>query len=577
MSVPLVTPASILIVGAVLVAFLPRAARSALTVLMPLVALGYAATFLPAGTVVSHPFLGTQLELVRSDTLSLLFAGIFCVTGAIAALYAAHEGDVKQQVTAQLYVAGAVGAAFAGDWLTLYAFCELLAITGTVLVWSGGTRAAERAGKRYVLLHLAGGAVLLAGIVLTVTTSGSLRVVAFDPATPTLATWLVLIGFCLNAGVPPLHAWIPDAYPKATVAGSVFLSAMTTKTAVYALLRAFPGFEILIPLGLAMALYGVLFAVLATDLRTLLAYHIVSQVGYMVAGAGIGSALAIDGAAAHAVNNLLYKGLLFMCAGAVITTTGRGNLADLGGLRARQPLLLALYAIGALSICGLPGWNGFYSKGMLIVAASDAHHPWAVLLMLLASVGTFVSVGLKLPWFVWFGDARPLDVRPLPRTMIGAMAITAALCTAIGVVPDLLGRFLPSGTTYDPFTATHVIEVLQLSLFAGFAFFLLLPSVSTARKTLADLDVLYRVPAPLVRRILVGRIDALFDAAQAIADRAARGAASALRDPTTWLGERRMAGRDFDPDASRPPLLTPLAVTIATFVVIAVVLLSWQG
>lgn len=576
MSVPLLPPALLLIAGAVLVALVPRALRATLTVLLPLLTLGYAAAFLPAGTVVDYAFLGTELQVVRSDGLSLLFVGILCIVGALAALYATPEDDVKQQVTGQLYLAGAVGVALAGDWVTLYAFWELLAIAGTVIVWSGGTRAAERAGKRYVLLHLCGGAVLLAGIVLQVTDAGTLRLAAFDPSAPTLAAWLILIGFCLNAGVPPLHAWIPDAYPKATIWGSVFLAAMTTKTAVYALLRVFPGFEILIPLGLAMALYGVVFAVLATDLRTLLAYHIVSQVGYMVVGGGIGSPLAIDGAAAHAVNNLLYKGLLFMCAGAVIASTGRGNLADLGGLRTRQPLLLALYVVGALSICGIPGWNGFYSKGMLLVAASDAHHEWAVLLMLLASIGTFVSVGLKLPWFVWFGEERVKNVSPVPLPMTAAMAAGAVLCTLIGVFPALLGRFLPNGTTYDPYTATHVIEVVQVSLFAGFAFFLLLPNVSTARKTLADVDVVYRKAAPFARWLFVGRVDALYDAVQALGDRLARGASEALRDPTAWFGERRGSGPDFDPDASRPPLLTPLALTIATFVGIAVVLLSWR-
>lgn len=573
----LVPPGFLLIAGALLVAVMPRATRAAVSVLLPLLVLAYTATFLPAGTTISYPFMQFSLEIVRADRLSLLFGGIFCVTGALAALYASHEGDVRQQVTATLYTAGAVGVSFAGDLLTLYFFWELLAIAGTVLVWSGGTRAATRAGKRYVLLHLVGGGVLLAGIALHLAHTGSIHFGSFDPAAPTAAAWLILAGFCLNAGVPPLHAWIPDAYPRATITGSVFLAAMTTKSAVYALLRGFAGWEILVPLGVAMALYGVFFAVLASDLRVLLAYHIISQVGYMVVGAGIGTTLAVDASAAHAVNHLLYKGLLFMCAGAVIATTGRGSLADLGGLRWRQPLLLALYMIGALSISGVPLWNGFVSKGMLLKSAGDLHRDWTVLLLALASIGTFISVGLKLPYFVWFGRKSGIEPKPVPPAMLAAMVCAAFLCTLLGLFPGLLYRFLPHPTDYDPFTPTHLIEIVQLFVFAGFGFLLLLPNLSVERKTLADVDFFYRAPARSLRALLLGRTNAVFGTVQSIAERLARTASDALRDPTAWFAEGRRGGADYDPDRSRPPLLSPLVLTIATFVGIAVALLSWQG
>jgi multicomponent Na+:H+ antiporter subunit D len=295
----------------------------------------------------------------------------------------------------------------------------------------------------------------------------------------------------------------------------------------------------------------------------------------MVAAAGIGSELAVNGAAAHAVNNLLYKGLLFMCAGAVLVTTGRGNLADLGGLWRRQPLLLGLYLVGAASICGFPLWNGFLSKGMILSASGDEHRDWTFLLLGLASVGTFVSVGLKLPYFAWFGADRAIEPRPVPPGMLAAMTAAATLCTLIGFVPDTLYRFLPYATDYDAYTATHLIEVIQLLLFAGFAFFLLLPNLSVARKTLLDVDVFYRKAAPAVRALVVGRIDALFGVVQAVADRLVRGLTQALRDPTAWFADQRNGPRDFDADRSRPPLLSPLLLTIATFVLIAVVLVSW--
>lgn len=571
----LLPPALLLVLGALLVPLVPRLARGVLTIGLPLATLAYAFAFLPAGTTVEMPFTSYVLEVVRSDRLALLFGGIFCITASIAGLFAWHEGDVKQQTAGLLYAAGAVGVAFSGDLLTLYVFWELLAVTATVLVWCGGTPAASRAGTRYILLHLVGGALLLAGIVLHASAAGSIRFTAFDPATATLGTWLILAGFCLNAGVPPLHAWIPDAYPRATVAGSVFLAAFTTKAAVYALLRGFAGFDVLVPAGVVMALWGVVYAVLASDLRTLLAYHIISQVGYMLAATGIGSELALDGAAAHAVNNLLYKGLLFMSVGAVAVSTGRDNLADLGGLWRRQPWLLGLYMVGAASICGLPLTNGFLGKGMVLTAAGDAHRDWVFLLLGLASVGTFVSVGLKLPYFVWFGAARDVPSRPVPPSMLAAMAAAAALCLLIGLVPDTLVRFLPFSTDYDAYSAAHLIEVVQLLTFAGFAFFLLLPNLSVARKTLLDVDVVYRKAAPAARALFVTGTDRVFDHAQRLADRITRGLAQALRDPGAWLSGARGAQRDFDPDRARPPLLSPMLVTVATLVVIAIVLLSW--
>ena len=155
-----------------------------------------------------------------------------------------------------------------------------------------------------------------------------------------------MIGFILNAAVPPLHAWLPDAYGEATFNGSVFMCAFTTKTAVYALCRGFAGMEILVPLGVIMALYGVVYAVLENDCRRLLAYHIISQVGYMVAGVGLGTAMAINGACAHAFAHILYKGLLFMGCGAVLHMTGESKFTELGGLWKKMPWTFVFTLIG---------------------------------------------------------------------------------------------------------------------------------------------------------------------------------------------------------------------------------------
>lgn len=553
------SPALIPIAGAAILAAAPDRPRPAVAVLAPALALAYVAVSLPLGTIVTAPLLGFTLELVRVDALARLFGLIFALVGTIAAVYAWTVNDRRQQVAAQLYLAGALGVTFAGDLLTFFAFWELMAVTAAILIWAGDTETAVRAGLRYVFVHLVAGGVLLVGIVWHVAVTGSIAFVRFDPSA---ATFLMLLGVCVNAAVPPLGAWLPDAYPKATVTGAVLMSALTTKAAVYALLRGFPGWEILVPLGVIMALWGVVYAVLANDIRELLAYHIISQVGYMVAGCGLGTPLALSGAAAHAVCHILYKSLLFMGTGVVLRTTGRRKLTELGGFWRRQPLVFGLYMIGAFSISGFPLWNGFVSKSMVIAAAGEAHRNVAFLLLTLASVGTFLHTGLKLPYFTWMGEDRGIVPAPTPRSMVIAMALGATLCTVTGVWPAGLYALLPHAVDWQPYTVPHVVESVQLLLFTFFAFYLFIPKLGGEPTVSMDTDVVYRKGAPVARRIAVDGVDAAFGAAE----RWARGAAAALRraaaDPFGGLTGRRGPEGRFDPDAARPPLVGPLTWTL---------------
>ena len=441
----------ILLVGALLVIVLPGRLRATIAILSPALALYYIYG-LPDGTRVSLSFIGQDLTVLRADGLSLVFGKIFSLVGVIAGVYAWHINDRKQQVFALLYNAGALGVTFAGDYFTLYAFWELLAISSVILIWSRKREDSQRAGNRYILVHLVGGAFLLAGILMYRENTGTLAFERFLPGEGGMAAWLILIGFCLNAAVPPLGAWLPDSYPRATVTGAIYCSALTTKTAVYTLLRGYPGWEILTIAGVVMALYGVVYAVLANDIRELLAYHIISQVGYMVAGVGIGTAMAVNGATAHAVSHILYKALLFMGAGVVIQTTGREKLTELGGFWRRQKLVFGLYMIGAFSISGFPLWNGFISKSMVVAAAGYEHLDWAYLLLMLASVGTFLHTGLKLPYGTWMGEDKGIEPTPAPKNMVVAMAIAAFFCTFMGVVPGFLYQYLPYAVDWNPWT-----------------------------------------------------------------------------------------------------------------------------
>lgn len=437
-----------------------------------------------------------ELQLLRVDRLSHVFGVIFSLITCIGVLYALHVRRGGEHAATLVYAGAALGVVFAGDLLTLFVFWELMAVASLFVVWYGGSTRSWAAGLRYLLVHIFGGSLLLFGLLLHLANGGDIAVQALTTETQisTAAFWLILLGIAINAAIPPLHAWLTDAYPEASVTGSVFLSAFTTKTAVYVLIRLFPGADVLLWAGVAMALYGVVYAVLENDTRRLLAYHIISQVGYMVAGVGMGTAMALNGATAHAFCHILYKALLFMGAGAVIQATGKRKLTELGGIGRAMPLVVTLYMVGAFSISGVPLFNGFISKSMVISAAAEAHFPIAELLLTLASIGTFLHTGLKLPYFTFSGPRRNLQPRPVPRNMVLAMGIGAILCTALGVFPDWLYGRLPFEVAYHPYTVDHVASALQLLIGTGLGFWLLLGKLGGEATISIDTDWLYRKP-----------------------------------------------------------------------------------
>jgi multicomponent Na+:H+ antiporter subunit D len=392
-----------------------------------------------------------------------------------------------------------------------------MALSSVFLVWFRRRAGSNAVGLRYFLFHMAGGVSLLAGIVLLgQATGGDLTFVRLDVEHPTPAAWLILGGFLLNAAVPPLHAWLPEAYGEATPNGSVFLCAFTTKTAVYALCRGFAGMEILVPLGVAMALYGVVYAVLENDCRRLLAYHIISQVGYMVAGVGIGTQLAINGACAHAFAHILYKGLLFMGCGAVLHMTGRSKFSELGGLYRKMPWTFLFTLVGGLSISAFPLFSGFVSKSMIVAAGFEEHRLGVGYLLMLASVGTFLHTGLKVPYFIWFGEKRCSDetwqrASEPPWNMGAAMAVASVLCIYIGCRPGWLYGMLPNPVEYHPYTSYHVSETLLVLLFTAVGFFLLIKKLAPEATISVDLDWFYRKGGRLFLRAVKGPLQALDD------------------------------------------------------------------
>ncbi|MDK1493185.1 Na(+)/H(+) antiporter subunit D [Sinorhizobium sp. 7-81] len=490
-----VHPALLFILGAVPIPFLKGTIRKAYLVLIPVLAILAVLTVQP-GSYGAARFIGQEILVAKIDRLTIIFATVFTIMALIGMVYALHLTRPGQHVAAFVYVGSALGVVFAGDYLTLYLFWEGMAFASAYLVFAQGGERATRAAFRYLMVHITGGVALLGGIVLHGLATGSLL---FGPIEGGpigggmgAGAYLILAGFLLNAAVPPLNAWLTDAYPEATVTGAVFMSAFTTKTAVYVLARAFPGTELLVWLGTAMALYGVVYAVLENDSRRLLAYHIVSQVGYMVAGVGIGTEMAVNGATSHAFAHILYKGLLFMGAGAVIHVTGRRKLTELGGLYRKMPLTVALYMVGAFAISAFPFFSGFVTKSMVVAAAGQDHRALVLLALTMASSGTFLHTGLKLPYYMFFGTDRKLEAREPPGNMLVAMGMAAALCIAIGVFPQPLYALLPYPVDFEPYTGVHVTESLGVLMFTALGFVLFLRALDPENTISIDTDWFYR-------------------------------------------------------------------------------------
>ena len=440
----------------------------------------YAVVNMPHGTYGVYEFLSWKLTFGDVDKLSKVFAYIFTIMGVIGVIYSIHVKNDGEHFAAFYYVGGSLGVIFAGDFLTLFLFWEVMAFSSVFLVWFRKSPASVNSGFRYLLWHVAGGLILLAGIILQYSISGdlSIKYLPFHGWWPTdlqsLASFLIIIGFIVNAAVPPFGAWLPDAYPAATVTGAVFMSAFTTKTAVYALIRVCAGSEMLIILGVIMAIYGVVYAVLENDARRLLAYHIISQVGYMVAGVGLGTQMAINGVVAHAFCHILYKSLLFMGTGSVLYVAGTAKLTELGGLYKTMPRTMIYTIIGGLSISAFPFFSGFVSKSITVAAFGEAHLTWAFMALMLASAGTFLHTGLKVPYFIWFGKDQGIKAKEPPWNMELAMIIGSLFCVGLGVFYKSLYALLPYPVHFEPYTAYHTWETLQVLLFTQLGFFLLL-------------------------------------------------------------------------------------------------------
>lgn len=476
MMVNFLQPGLIMIIAGLLLLIVPQSLRK-------IVVLG--APFITAYAVITS----------AGDKLTLMVGIIFSAIAIIAAIYNLHVKDKYELAAEAVYAGSSISVVFATHWIGMLIFWEMMAVASWLIVICGRTEKATKAGFRYLLVHMLGGNLLLAGIVMKIY-SGSMLIECLT-GQQDLAYWLILLGVAVNAAIPPLNAWISDAYPESTMGGTVYMASYTTKVGVFCLIKLFAGTEFLLYFGVFMAVWGACMALIENDLRRLFSYHIISQLGYMVAALAIGGASGIDGASAHLFNNILYKGTLFMCSGVLIAATGKRKISELGGLGKKMPITSTCFLIASMAIAGFPLLNGFVSKSVVMNTVAESGFHWAELLLMLASVGTLMSITLKINYFVFWGKTdNNLDVNesmvPVNRKI--AMILGAFGCIITGVFPGIVYGLSPFGTDGHPFTVDHITQYIQLFAGAIIVFVMYIEHMMPKEKITLDTDWFYRVP-----------------------------------------------------------------------------------
>jgi multicomponent Na+:H+ antiporter subunit D len=550
-------PVLIMLAGAVVVLFLPGTARPWAFLVAPVVVLAQLLFWLEQGDTTTIEVFSGVLELtpLMVDNLNEIWATVFSLVvigGGLFALHLRAPGfqEKGQQAASLAYAGSAFGVILAGDLLTVVIFWELMAVTSLYLIISGNRPNSHAAAMRYLFVHVVGGSALLGGVLIQAVETGSL---AFEPFDGGLASWLAMFGILVNAASFPLHAWLSDAYPESSPTGMVFLGALTTKTAVYVLLRGFVGDELLLLVGGVTAVYAGVYALFQNDIRRLLAYHIISQVGFMVAAVGISTFAGVESVAEQVFTHVLWQAVMVMGVGAVMYSTGVTKLTELGGLPTQLRPILILYMVGALSIAVFPVLHGLGAESIYV------GHTWVVVLLTVASIATVMAVAIKLPYHVFIAAKAdsPQSTR-VPNGMLAAMAIGAALSLWVGIHPSSLFDVLQLHLEPEAFHLSGVLfgfAVLAVSAAGGW---FLLRAMPLRENVTLDVDWLYRYAEASMRVLIQQPLDWVFTTAQRATSWVASTASRfALTPPTTGAN---LVGR--------PPLGLAVAVVFLTFVVL---------
>lgn len=402
------------------------------------------------------------------DPLSRLFGVIIAGVGLVVAVYSVgyiqHDRRAGGYWFFLLLMCGSLsGLALARDFGGFYVFWELMTFSSYFLVAHEATDKAFHAAVKYFVMCVAGACVMLPGFMLLSAHTGTLDFAALAGVAATLpapvitgAVVLALVGFAVKAGLVPGHGWLPDAHPAAPSSISGPLSGILTKTGVYGTLRlmlavfgsavllgagasvgGFSSLGLLVTtLGTLTMLYGELMALRQTDLKRLLAYSTMGQVGEIFMVIGLGTWLATTGSLLHVLNHAIMKNLLFLCAGGLILRAGSKKLADLSGMARVMPFTAGCMVVGLISIMGLPPFNGFVGKYLMLQALVAAGHPAVAAVLLLGSLAGCVYYMRIVRTLVFQPYTGPV-VREAPAAMRAATGVLAALCLVLGVLPQL--------------------------------------------------------------------------------------------------------------------------------------------
>lgn len=502
-------PGLIMMAFGLIIMAAPKAWRKALTIAAPLAAT-FAFLNLDMGSNLKYRITDNMtLDIMSVDRLSMVFLAVFCLIAILNAVYAIELQDRREAGMSALYVGSVMSIVMAGDSISFIVFWEISALASMYLVYAKHCRKSSRAAFRYILMHAFGGNMLLVGVLLHIYHYG----MAFTNIADTYdaSFWLILIGVGVNAAIPPLNGWLPDAYPEATLPGTVYLGSFTTKAAIYALIRFFAGTEMLIWIGAFMAVYAACMAIMENDLRRLLSYHIISQLGMMVASLAVGSQMGIDGASAHATTNIMFKGVLLMGAGAVIYATGKSKISELGGLAKKMPVTAICFLISSLSIAGLPFLSGFASKALIMESLTEGGYVVPELLLTAAGVGTLLSITLKINYFVFFGKSDlDLEVRKVPISMQIAMIGGTIFSIVMGIDPDLLYNYMTYQTVVDPFSLPHILEYVAIFIGGSVPFIIFIKKMKPHDEISIDFDWFYRRPLAKIVDLISRGVYAFF-------------------------------------------------------------------
>jgi len=392
----------------------------------------------------------------------LLFG--LALSGALGLLFGLNRSDFKEQLLGFLAIISALGLTLANDFRTLFFFWELVTISSSALIMlhAKTSKWVLNSSMRFLIMHLLGGLLLFFGILLHYAETGSVAL-----GLPQSGMVFFILGFGIKTAFIPLHLWIAWGYPAASIYSAVILVSLSTKIGVYAIARVLPPLDFLVYMGVAMAVAGAGLAVTQTKMRELLSYSIISQVGYMVAGAASGSTLGVDGALLHAVNHMVYKALLFMCAAYVIHATGAEELSyankgntDPGRLQKPvwklYPVASAGAVLASLSALGIPPMGGYVSK-TLLKEALYGYEPMAAALSI-AGVGTVIAFCR----FIYLGFLKKhASTVSRPSFFMNFAIVLAALASIImGFYPQIMAPLLPHGASLAVYSVTGLINAL---------------------------------------------------------------------------------------------------------------------